>query len=315
MLKNFRPIVIVAGDPKSVFLEIFFKSLKKNRFKSPLILIINERILSEQMKALKYDFKINKLDINSLNYKDLNNRKINIIHVPFNKKFISEYIYQSFEKAFLIIKKDNKINLINGPINKKKILKKRFLGITEYLDFKTKSNGKTVMLIYNKNLSVSPLTTHLPLKKVHRYVNKKKIINHVHQISEFYKKNFNILPNIGITGLNPHCESNFYKSEEEKIIIPAIKYLSKKKFRVYGPYAADTIFLRDKLKKFDVIIGMYHDQVLAPIKSIFGFKAINITLGLPFLRVSPDHGPNLEMFLKNKSNPDSLIEAIKFLDK
>ncbi len=315
MLKNFRPIVIVAGDPKSVFLEIFFKSLKKNRFKSPLILIINERILSEQMKALKYDFKINKLDINRLNYKDLNNRKINLIHVPFNKKFISEYIYQSFEKAFLLIKKDNKINLINGPINKKKILKKRFLGITEYLDFKTKSKGKTVMLIYNKNLSVSPLTTHLPLKKVHRYVDKRKIINHVQQISEFYKKKFNILPKIGITGLNPHCESNFYKSEEEKIIIPTIKYLSKKKFRVYGPYAADTIFLRDKLKKFDVIIGMYHDQVLAPIKSIFGFKAINITLGLPFLRISPDHGPNLEMFLKNKSNPDSLIEAIKFLDK
>ena len=106
-----------------------------------------------------------------------------------------------------------------------------------------------------------------------------------------------------------------YILEEEKIIIPAIQYLSKKRFKVYGPYAADTIFLRDKLKKFDVILGMYHDQVLAPIKSIFGFKAINITLGLPFLRISPDHGPNFEMFLKNKSNPDSLIEAIKFLDK
>ena len=67
-------------------------------------------------------------------------------------------------------------------------------------------------------------------------------------------------------------------------------------------------------KKFDVIIGMYHDQVLSPIKSIFGFNAINITLGLPFIRISPDHGPNIKMFLKNKSNPNSLIEAIKFLD-
>ena len=267
MLKNFRPILIIAGDPKSVFLEIYFKSLKKNKFKRPLILIVNEKILSEQMRALKYNFK------------------------------------------------NNKINLINGPINKKKILKQRFLGITEYLDFKTKSKGKTVMLIYNKSLSVSPLTTHLPLKKVYRYISKKKIINHVQQISNFYRKKFNILPKIGITGLNPHCESNFHKSEEEKIIMPAIKYLSKKKFKVSGPYAADTIFLRDKFKKFDVIIGMYHDQVLAPIKSIFGFKAINITLGLPFLRISPDHGPNSEMFLKNESNPDSLIEAIKFLDR
>lgn len=315
MLKNFNPIIIIAGDPESVFLEIYFKSLKKNKFKNPLILIVNENILLKQMTALKYDFKINKLDINNLNSKKLNNRKINIIHVPFDKKFLSKYIYQSFEKALLLTKKNNKINLINGPINKKKILKQQFLGITEYLDFKTNSKGKSVMLIYNKDLSVSPLTTHLPLKKVHKFISKKKLINHVQQITNFYKKRFNIIPKIGITGLNPHCESNFHKSEEEKIIIPAIKYLSKKKFNVSGPYAADTIFLRDKIKKLDVIIGMYHDQVLAPIKSIFGFNAINITLGLPFIRISPDHGPNLEMFLKNKSTPNSLIQAIKFLDK
>ncbi len=315
MLKNFKPIVVVAGDTESVFLELYFKSLKKNKFKNPLILIINERILLDQMKTLKYNFKINKLDLDRLKFKNLNNKKINLINVPLHKKFVSEYIYESFEIALSLIKKSSKINLINGPINKKKILKRQYLGITEYLDFKTKSNGNTVMLIYNKNLAVSPLTTHLPLKKVHKYINKKKIINHVKLISKFYKKKFNIMPKIGITGLNPHCESNFYNSEEERIIAPAIKYLSKKKFNVSGPYAADTIFLKDKMKKFDVIVGMYHDQVLTPIKSIFGFSAINITLGLPFIRISPDHGPNLEMFLKNKSNPESLIQAIKFLDK
>ena len=315
MLKDFKPIIIVAGDPNSIFLEIFFKSLKKKNFKNPLLLIINEKILLRQMRLLKYKFKINKLDMSQLNFKNLNNKKINIINVPFNKRLISKYIYQSFEKALFLIKKNNKINLINGPINKKKILKQKYLGITEYLDFKTKSKGKTVMLIYNKNLAVSPLTTHLPLKSVYKHVNKKKIINHVQQITKFYKKNFNIVPKIGITGLNPHCESNFQKSEEENIIIPAIKYLLKKRFKVSGPYSADTIFLKDNIKKFDVIVGMYHDQVLTPIKSMFGFDAINITLGLPFIRISPDHGPNLEMFLKNKSNPDSLIQAIKFLDK
>ena len=105
MLKNFKPIIIIAGDPKSIFLEIYFKSLKRNKFKNPLILIISENILLEQMRALKYKFKINKLDTNSLNFKNLNNRKINFIHVPFNKKFLSEYIYHSFEKAFLLIKK------------------------------------------------------------------------------------------------------------------------------------------------------------------------------------------------------------------
>ena len=315
MLKNFKPILIVAGDPHSVFLEIFFKSLKRSKFKSPLILLVNKKVLLNQLRKLNYRFGIKKLEINNINYKKLDNNKINFIDIPFKKKLVNQYVNLSFEIALSILKKNNKISLINGPINKKKILKDKFLGITEYLDNKTKSKGKVAMLIYNKDLSVSPITTHLPLKKVHKFINKTKIVNHVKLINKFYQKKFKKKPNIGITGLNPHCESNLFPSEEDMIIKPAIKYLLKNKYNVSGPYPADTIFLKDKLKKFDVIIGMYHDQVLAPVKSIFGFRAINITLGLPFIRVSPDHGPNVEMFLKNKSNPDSLIEAIKFLDK
>ena len=168
MSKNSKPILLVAGDPKSIFLEIFFKSLKREKFRNPLILIINQKILIHQMRTLKYSFKLNKLEGNNIIYKNLDNKKINFIDVPFNKKLISKYIDLSFEIALFLIKKNNKISLINGPINKKKFLKQKFLGITEYLDFKTNNNGKIVMLIYNKNLSVSPLTTHLPLKKVHK---------------------------------------------------------------------------------------------------------------------------------------------------
>ena len=125
----------------------------------------------------------------------------------------------------------------------------------------------------------------------------------------------NINPRIAITGLNPHCESNYKTSEEDKIITPAIKFLIKKKIKVKGPFPADTIFMKDQLKKYDVIVGMYHDQVLAPMKSLYGFNAINITIGLPFIRISPDHGPNYSMLGKNLSNPKSLIQALKFLDK
>ncbi|MBD1166474.1 4-hydroxythreonine-4-phosphate dehydrogenase PdxA [Pelagibacterales bacterium SAG-MED07] len=314
MSKNIKPILLVAGDPKSIFLEIFFKSLRKKKYKNPLILIVNKKILINQIKTLKYKFKLNQLIINQINYKNIDNKKINFIDVEFNNKSINKYIFESFEIALHLIKKNNNVSLINGPINKKKILNQKFLGITEYLDFKSKSKGKSVMLIFNKTLSVSPLTTHVPLKKVHSYINKIKIINHVKTIDEFYKKRFKIKPIIGITGLNPHCESNFLDSEEDKIISPAIEFLKRKKYKVTGPYSGDTIFLKNNYKKFNVIIGMYHDQVLAPIKSIFGFNAINVTLGLPFIRISPDHGPNYEMFLKNKSNPNSLIEAIKFLD-
>ena len=134
-------------------------------------------------------------------------------------------------------------------------------------------------------------------------------------ITKFYKQNFNRSPRIAITGLNPHCESNFQNCEEDALIIPAIKNLQKKKFKIKGPFPADTIFMREQLKKFDVIVGMYHDQVLTPIKALFGFDAINITLGLPFVRISPDHGPNSPMLGKNLSNPKSLIQALKFLDK
>ena len=91
--------------------------------------------------------------------------------------------------------------------------------------------------------------------------------------------------------------------------------LSKKKIKIFGPFAADTLFIEKNVKKFDVIIGMYHDQVLTPLKTLFEYDAINITLGLPFIRVSPDHGPNETMLGKNLSNPLSLSRAIKFLDK
>jgi 4-hydroxythreonine-4-phosphate dehydrogenase len=164
-------------------------------------------------------------------------------------------------------------------------------------------------------LSVSPITTHLPLKEVHKNITKNKIINHVKLIKKFYIEKNKKNPKIAITGLNPHCESNYKPSEEDKIIKPAINHLNKKKYNIGGPYAADTIFLKQNLKNYDVVIGMYHDQVLTPAKTLFGFNAINITLGLPFIRISPDHGPNSSMLGKNLSNPKSLIEALKFLDK
>ena len=118
-----------------------------------------------------------------------------------------------------------------------------------------------------------------------------------------------------ITGINPHCETKEKFNEEKKIIIPAIKFLKRKGVKIEGPFPTDTIFLKQNLKKFDVIVGMYHDQVLTPIKTIYGFDAINITLGLPFIRISPDHGPNEKMLGKNISSPLSLIQTLNFVNK
>jgi 4-hydroxythreonine-4-phosphate dehydrogenase len=223
------------------------------------------------------------------------------------------YIEKSFEIAIQILKKRITNKFINGPISKKFFLKKKFLGITEYLAFKTKTKN-FAMLIYNKELSVCPLTTHLPLKKVPKKINNNLIRNKVKLIDNFYKKYFKHRPKIAITGLNPHCESTDDFNEDDKIIKPTTKSLIKSNYRILGPFAADTIFLRKNRKKFNVIIGMYHDQVLTPIKTLFEYDAINITLGLPFIRISPDHGPNESMLGKNKSNPRSLINALTFLD-
>ena len=247
---------------------------------------------------------------------------INVIDVNYNKDLTfqkisnksNQYIKDCFETSFKILNSGITNNLINGPISKTSFLNKKFLGITEYLAKKTKAS-QNAMLIYNKKLSVCPITTHLPLKFVVKNINKKKIIEKITLIDSFYKKNLGFKPKIAVLGLNPHCETVDKFNEDEKILKPSIKYLSSKKINVIGPYSADTAFLKKNRKNFDVIVGMYHDQVLTPIKTIFEYDAINITLGLPFMRISPDHGPNQKMLGQNKSNPLSLVRAIEFLEK
>ena len=317
-----EPIVIIAGEPNSIFLEIFFKSLKSNKYKRPLILIVSKKLLISQMDSLGYQYKINTINIKKKLDKNLDNKKINILDVDYNFTYPFEkisnksnfYISKCFKIGIDFIGKNKCSGLINGPVSKKKFLNGKYLGITEYIASKTKKK-KISMLIYNEKLSVSPITTHLPLKDVHKNISQIKIVDQVKLIVDFYKKKLKKNPRIAITGLNPHCESNYKTSEEEKIIKPAIKKLNNKNFNVKGPFAADTIFMKEQAKKYDVIIGMYHDQVLTPVKTLFGFDAINITLGLPFIRISPDHGPNISMLGKNLSSPISLIKALKFLDK
>ena len=320
---NNKPIIIVGGEPFSIFFEILFKSKNKINLKKSIILIASKKLVVLQMKKLGYNFEINLINKDQINCNLLDKKKINLINVDFkfNKIFdkisnkSNTYINKSFDIALKILKKEKCSGLINGPISKKYFLKGKSLGITEYLAKKTKNNNNVAMLIYNKKLSVSPITTHLALKDVHKNISKQKIYTHVKLITEFYKKILKRKPKIAITGLNPHCESNFKNCEEDAIIIPAIKNLKARNFKVEGPFPADTIFSKEHLKSFDVIVGMYHDQVLTPMKALFGFNAINITLGLPFIRISPDHGPNSSMLGKNLSNPKSLVEALKFLDK
>ena len=261
-----KPILIVAGEPNSVFLEIFFKAIKK-KIKSPLILIASKKLLLLQMQKLKFSKEIKILDVKKIKNYSLNNKAINLIDVkydqkkPFEKisKKSNSYINKSFLIAVKLIKKGFTNKFINGPISKKTFLEKKKLGITEYISdkFNIKNNA---MFIYNKKLSVCPLTTHVPIKFVAKKINKKLIVEKIKLINSFYIQKLKLKPKIAVLGLNPHCETVSNFDEDKKIVAPAINYLKRRKFKVFGPFSSDTIFLKQNRSKFDVIIGMYHDQ-------------------------------------------------------
>jgi len=318
-----KPIAIIAGEPNSISSEIIFKSWNlRNKFPHKKILIIGSvSLLNKQKKKLSIPIKIKRID-KKFNLKDLNTAQLPVIDVEYNQKkafqkksFLSnKYIFNSFKIALDLISEKKIIGIINCPVYKENLFKNNYQGITEFLSKKAGVQGNEVMLLYNKNLAVAPLTTHIPLKQIHNKINIKIIVNKIKIINYFYKKFFNKKPKIALLGLNPHNYSSLKKNEEKKIISPAIKIIKKMKIKIIGPISPDTSFINYKKDKIDVIAGMYHDQVLTPFKALFEYNAINITLGLPYVRLSPDHGIAENIIGKKVANPKSLIESIKFFN-
>ena len=315
MIKN--KILILSGDPNSINSEIIYKSWKSlsNSTKRKIFFITNYKLINSQFRKLKYSIKVKKIrDLDEfVNYNCI---KIIDVDINFNDPFkvktahASKFVKKSLNLAHKLAQRKDVKGIINCPVDKKLINNK---GVTEYLAYRCKIKKNTeVMLIKSKNLAVSPLTTHEDIKNISKKIDKNCIVKKVFLINSWYKKKFNIKPRIGVLGLNPHNAELKKSSEEKKIIIPSLTKLKKKGINVTGPLVADTVFI-ENFKKFDVIVGMYHDQVLAPFKSIYKFDAINLTLGLKYLRVSPDHGVASNLIGKNKANPSSLLNCINFL--
>ncbi len=316
-----KKIIIVVGDPNSINSEIFYKCYRQLNpsIKEAIYLVANYELIVRQFKRLKKPLRF--IKVNNI-FEEIKGNRIKILNVnlkfedPFNVKTkeASNYVINSLNYAHKLAF-ENKVNgFINCAIDKK-LLKKNKIGVTEYLASKCKvKKNSEVMLIRNNMLAVSPITTHSDLKEVSKKIREELIINKTKTISSFYKKIFRKNAKFGILGLNPHNAELRKNSEEKKVIIPAIKKLKKKGINVKGPIASDTIFIKD-YKNFDVIIGMYHDQVIAPYKTLYGFDAINITLGLKYLRISPDHGTAINLIGKNKADGKSLLECIKFMHK
>jgi 4-hydroxythreonine-4-phosphate dehydrogenase len=179
---KFSPIIVVSGEPNSIFFEIFFKAIKNNKFKSPIILIASRDLLNKQIKFFKSKIKIKEIDYTNKKLGDIKSNSIYLINVEYKQKKLFDkisinsknYINKCFNIALEILNKKISKKLINGPISKKFFLNKKYPGITEYLAQKTKSKN-VAMIIFNKSLSVSPLTTHLPIKYVAKKITKLEI--------------------------------------------------------------------------------------------------------------------------------------------
>ena len=316
-----KKIILVAGDPNSINSEVIFKCWKKidNSVKSKIYLIANYKLILKQFKKLKYSIKI--IKVKNIHESDKNN-KLKVIDIdlkfknPFNvtSGVASKYIRKSLSFAHKLAVENSNSGIINCAINKK-LLSKNNIGVTEFLAKKCNvKNNSEVMLIANEELSVSPITTHINIKQVSSKIKSVSIINKAKTIDLWFKKKFKRKPKIAILGLNPHNGEFKKKSEEIKTIIPSIMKLKKLGLKVKGPLVSDTVFIND-YKSYDVIIGMFHDQVLTPFKALFKFNAINITLGLKYLRISPDHGTALDLIGKNKADPTSLLKCISYVNK
>ena len=316
-----KNILIISGDPNSINSEIIIKTFKKlsNSVKKKVFLISSYDLIKRQFKILKSKQKLVKVT-NFEDNKRTKHLKIFDIKLNFDKPFkvhkknASKFIIDTLNFAHKLAISNKDTALINCPVSKT-LLKNNGLGITEYLALKNNiTDNSEVMLIKNNDLAVCPITTHIDIKNISKKIKAPVIIKKIKRIDRWFRLKLKKKPKIAVLGLNPHNAELKKNSEEIRVIIPSIKKLKKTGVDISGPFVSDTIFINN-YKKFDVIVGMFHDQVLSPFKALYGFDAINLTLGLNYLRVSPDHGVAYDLIKKNKASSKSLEKCIEFIEK
>ena len=311
---NKKPLIITGGDPSGIGPEVILKSLNKIKFHSKIspIIVGDYSVFQKTAKIIKYNIPtgISFIDLKNVSLK---NFKFGITDKIYGAASIR---YLALGAAIAIDRKNTA--LVTAPINKESIREAgfKFPGHTEFLACFTKSKNVTMMLA-GGNIRVGLVTRHIPLKEVARSLTKEKIIKTTLNVHRALKDIFGIKnPKIGIAALNPHSgDGGVIGKEEKTVIIPAVKTLQRKIKNIYGPYPADIIFYKAYNRELDAVISMYHDQGLIPLKMVAFDKGINVTIGLPFMRTSPDHGTGFDIAGKGKADPSSMIEAIRLAEK
>ena len=315
------------GDPAGISAEITIKTWLSRKKQSipPFIFFGSNNLLLNRAKQIG-------LNVNTKIIQNINNfdpqcfvDAIPVFDIPIIEEKLGEFnksnnssIIQSIITTADFIKKNKISAIVTNPVNKNslKYNKIQYSGQTELLAdiFNSKQQ---VMLLTSNEMRVIPLTRHIPISSIPRAINKKLIIDTTTIGIEYLKKYFNInAPKVAITGLNPHAGDNgLIGNEETQIISPAVKDLQKQSYLVSGPLSADSLFHESIVKKYDLIICMYHDQALIPIKARSLYSAVNVTLGLDVIRTSPDHGTAYDIANKFIADESSLIEALILADK
>lgn len=327
---NKRIIAITMGDPGGIGPEVTLKALsnpalkkhiQKSRKKVFFLLLGNPEIYEENKRRTRASIGLN--TISCIEEVKLSTKKANILdlgddpsEVKIGKISLANAAlsYHALEVGAYLALHGIADALVTAPINKEavQLISPSFTGHTEYLAriAKVKRFG---MLLIGGPLRVALVTTHLPLVKVSSALSVENIFSKIEMINDFLKKKLKVRkPRVGVAALNPHAgEGGKMGNEEAKYIIPAVKKAKRKGLYVVGPLPADVIFHQALNGKFDAVVAMYHDQGLGPLKMLAFETGVNITLNLPFVRTSPDHGTAFDIAYKNKANPDSMIEAIK----
>ena len=318
-----KKIVVTLGEPAGIGPDLGVL-LSQKKLSKNIIFIADPLLIYQSADKLNKKIDINVMhNTSSKTYSNKN--LINLLPVKLNVKNKpgmmnyknSEYVINSIRLAANLCLEKEASAMVTGPISKS-ILNKagyKISGHTEFLADICKK--KSLMLLMNKKIKIALHTTHLPIQSVTKEITKTKLKKTISLLNEEMKTKFAISkPKILVTGLNPHAgEDGLLGLQDSKIIAPVIKDFQKKNVCVDGPVAADTAFLRKNIAKYDVILTMYHDQGL-PVIKFDNFKTtVNVTLGLPIVRVSVDHGTALDLVGTGKIDTSSFEQAIKVAKK
>lgn len=318
-----KPVVgITMGDPAGIGPEIVIKALRRARVISACRPVVfgTTRFLKQLGPDLTSDivFKKTKNPAGASSGK----KTINVVECPVSGKITvgrksaraGKASLDYLDKAIEFALRGEIDAIVTAPLNKAAVRLSGaadFTGHTEYLAEKT--NTRTyAMMFHSERLKVVLVTAHLPLKEVADSITTQKIVRATSLANEALKKLGISPPRIGIASLNPHAgEDDAFGDEDGKIIAPAVRHARKQLMNVEGPLPADTLFHAAYTGGFDLVVAMYHDQALAPFKMIAFDTGVNVTLGLPFVRTSVDHGTAFDIAGKGMASDKSLVEAIK----